>query len=76
MFIAGDEQSLQSINVKTSEGRHENAKPRIRTEMFNVTNQDLRPNDTTLGIISRLNYEEHGADALALRAEEGRDKLR
>jgi hypothetical protein len=31
--------------------RHENAKPRKRTEMFNVTNQDLRPDDTTLGII-------------------------
>ena len=76
MFIAGDEQSLQSINVKTSEVRHENAKPRIRTEMFNVTNQNKRPNDTTLGIISRLSYKEHGADALALRADEGRDKLR
>ena len=44
--------------------------------MFNVTNQNKRPNDTTLGIISRLSYKEHGADALALRAEEGRDKLR
>ena len=76
MFIAGDEWSLQSINVKTSEVRHENAKPRKWTEMFNVTNQDLRPNDTTLGIISRLSYKEHGADALALRADEGRDKLR
>ena len=51
MFIAGDEQSLQSINVKTSEVRHENAKPRKRTEMFNVTNQNKRPNDATLGII-------------------------
>ena len=76
MFIAGDEWSLQSINVKTSEVRHENAKPRKWTEMFNVTNQNKRPNDTTLGIISRLSYKEHGADALALRADEGRDKLR
>ena len=75
-LLRGDERLLPSINVKTSEVRHENAKPRIRTEMFNVTNQDLRPNDTTLGIISRLSYKEHGADALALRAEEGRDKLR
>ena len=24
----------------------------------------------------RLSYKEHGADALALRADEGRDKLR
>ena len=44
--------------------------------MFNVTNQNKRPNDTTLGIISRLSYKEHGVDALALRADEGRDKLR
>ena len=36
----------------------------------------VRPINITLYVNERLSYKEHRVDALALRADEGRDKLR
>ena len=45
-------------------------------QFFRKRNKSNQSEDATLGVEARLSKKEHREDALALRAEERRDKLR